>query len=81
MDLIQWCIVQVEKEIQAPIQVIIDPCAGAGTTAVAAKNLEKRCVTIDLERSYCDATVRRLQQNCFKFTPTIKPQKETELNL
>lgn len=45
-------------------QTVLEPFAGSGTTAVAAKRLGLRCVAIEAEERWCELTASRLAQDC-----------------
>lgn len=58
VEVMKWCIAQAPDECLT----ILDPYAGSGTTAVAAKEMGKQCILIEAEEKYCEIAVRRLQQ-------------------
>ena len=51
-------------EVAPPKGVVLDPFLGSGTTALAALRRDRRCIGIEVERSYFDIAVERLKQEC-----------------
>ena len=41
--------------------VVFDPFVGSGTSIIAAEQLDRRCVALELEPAYCDVAVARWQ--------------------
>ncbi len=46
---------------------ILDPFGGSGTTALASKLLNRKCIISEIEEKYCEIAVNRCSQQVFDF--------------
>ena len=71
VGLMKWCLSFFPKA-----ESILDPFMGSGTTLVAAKQLGRRAIGIEIEERYCEIAAKRLAQEVLDFAPAPESQPE-----
>ena len=63
VSVMKWCILQADKA-----DIIIDPFMGGGSTIRASRDLNRKCVGIEIEEKYCEIAANRCRQSVMDFS-------------
>ena len=61
-----------EKLVAKTVGVVADPFAGSGATLIAARNLGRQSIAVEIEERYCELIAKRLAQQAFNFGEPTK---------
>lgn len=57
LEVMEWCL-----QFMPDSQIVLDPFMGSGTTCVAAKQLNRKYIGIEISERYCRIAEQRLRQ-------------------
>lgn len=49
--------------------ILLDPCAGSGTSLVEGGRLNRKCIGIEIEEKYCEIAAKRCEEARTGLTP------------
>jgi site-specific DNA-methyltransferase (adenine-specific) len=51
--------------------LVLDPFVGSGTTLLAAAMNKRKCIGVDIDKEYCDLSIKRLQTEAMINQPNL----------
>jgi site-specific DNA-methyltransferase (adenine-specific) len=67
-----WLMRELIDDYSRPGDLILDPCCGSGTTAIAARDMGRRCITIEMDPATCELARKRIVKHAAQ-PPLFRP--------
>nr|MDD5702707.1 site-specific DNA-methyltransferase [Dehalococcoidales bacterium] len=78
---LKWAITMADTKLNRKCETICDPFMGSGSTLIAAKQLGRKAVGIEVNEKYCQIAVERLAQTVMNMEPPTEKINQSTMQI